>query len=822
VSELLNITLTGRDCGLNERAPMCGVPFHSADSYIAKLVKMGERVAICEQLSDPSAGKGLVTRDVVRVVSSGTIIDENHIDETSNNYIACVYYCEKGSSVSWADITTGVFYTQEFIDESLNNICDALVRISPAEIICNSDVFSLSQSLPIIEQKIVPTFNKYNDRSFTYSCAQKSVLEHFNTVSLSGLGLVNHDLCVCSCGALLEYLNETQKHSLKNITRISYYQNNEHLFLNSTAIHNLDLVKNSRTGDKYGSLLWVLDKTKTPMGSRKLREWIKSPLADVKKIDLRLNAVDELYNNTLTREGIIESLKSIKDIERLVGKISNGNLTPRDCVALKSSLENLPNLKFLLTRTQSELLVNIDERIDSFEEITNILSLAFKEEPSLLYKSGDFIKDGFDEELDRLREIKKNASSLLYKMEQEEREKTGIKTLKIGFNKVFGYFIEVSNSFKNSVPYYFVRKQTLTTGERFITEDLKKLEDDILGSDEKAIKIELEIFEKIKGLLSQNINNLQITATAIAVLDVLTNFAHIAKIYKYVKPEILSARNRLDFVGSRHPVVERISKNAFIANDVLMDNDENRTLIITGPNMAGKSTYMRQVALIIIMAQIGCFVPCKVASVPIVDKIFTRVGANDNLVSDQSTFMVEMSEVAEIIMNATENSLLILDEVGRGTSTYDGLSIAWSVLEYINNNIRAKTLFSTHYHELSELENKLDGIKNYKLTIKEFNGQLVFLRKVSKGSANKSFGIEVASLAGVPKEVTKRAKQILNKLENKEIDYSVDSSNEDEVLSSGVLSSEVYKILAGTDLNNLTPMQAFKILSDLKEIIDGD
>jgi len=826
VSEMLDITLTGKDCGLEERAPMCGIPFHAADTYILKLVKLGQRVAICEQVDKTMQGtKEIVRRDVVRIVSSGTLTDDTQIDEKSNNYIACVYYSQKGSSISWADITTGAFYTQEFNNETaLISICDSLVRISPAEIICNSEIYNISNDFPIIKQKIVPNFTSYNDRCFNYATAERSICNHFNTRGLNGLGINDKPYCVSSSGALLEYLNETQKHALANISLISVYNNTDYMLLNGTTLNNLDVVKNSRSNDRYGTLLWVLDKTKTSMGSRKLKEWILSPLTNIDKINLRLDAVEELYQVNMTREGLAEALKSVKDIERLVGKISNDNITPRDCVVLKNSLEVLPTIKFLMTTTQSKLLSGIESKIDGFENLTSILDKAISKEPPLLYKNGDFIADGFDEELDRLRSVKNNAKQILFDLEQSEKEKTGIKTLKIGFNKVFGYYIEVSNSFKNAVPYNYVRKQTLTTGERFITEELKNLEDDILGSAEKSLAIENEIYNKIKSLLRDNIEQLQETANAVAALDVLVNFAYIAKTNKYTRPEILPYGERLNLVASRHPVVESISKNAFISNDVLLDNDENRTLIITGPNMAGKSTYMRQIALINIMAQIGCFVPCKSASIPLVDKIFTRVGASDNLVSDQSTFMVEMSEVSEIIMNATPNSMLILDEVGRGTSTYDGLSIAWAVVEYLNEKVRAKTLFSTHYHELSELENVLDGVKNYKLNIKEFNGQLLFLRKVTKGSANKSFGIEVASLAGVPKTITDRAKNILKKLEKKDLlvtspeidDFSQiqeDTNNKNDKL---------YEIVSEVDLNNLTPIQAFKILSDLKGITDAE
>lgn len=823
-SELLDITLTGRDCGQKERAPMCGVPFHAAEGYILKLVQLGEKVAICEQMNKP-VGREMVQREVVRVVSAGTLTEETQIDEKTNNFVASVYYSNKGSAIAWADITTGAFFAQQFEEEqSLNSICDALVRISPAEIICNSEIYKISSDFPIVKQKIVPRFDLYNDRNFNFATANNSVLEHFNTLSVSGLGLSDKQYCICACGGLLEYLKETQKHALVNISKVSIYNDADYMILNATALTNLDVVKNSKSNDKFGTLLWVMDKTNTSMGSRKLREWILSPLTDIDKINLRLDAVEELFDKNMTREGISEALKNIRDIERIAGKISNNIVNPRDCTNLRKSLEVLPSIKFLLTTTKSKMLGAIDDKIEDFTDLNEILLRAISEEAQPFYKNGNFINNGFDEELDRLRQIKDNASKLLKQMEEEEKEKTGIKTLKIRFNKVFGYYIEVSNSFKDMVPYNYVRKQTITNGERYITEELKALESDILGSEEKSLDIELSIFEKIKTILKANIDKLLETAKAVSALDVLVNFAYISKSNKYIRPEILGFGERLNLVGSRHPVVEKISKNVFVSNDVLMDNDQNRTLIITGPNMAGKSTYMRQVALINIMAQCGCFVPCKSAQIPIVDKIFTRVGASDNLVSDQSTFMVEMSEVSEIIMNATQNSLLILDEVGRGTSTYDGLSIAWAVVEYLNQSIRAKTLFSTHYHELSELENSLEGIKNYKFNIKEFNGQLVFLRKVTKGSANKSFGIEVASLAGIPQKVTDRAKAILRKLEKQELTLSTPEIDDftDISMQNSPVEGKICQMLSQIDLNDTSPMQAFKILSDLKEIIDAE
>ncbi len=822
VSNLLDLTLTGKSCGQEERAPMCGIPFHSADQYVAKLVSLGERVAICEQLSDKANENGVVDREVVKIVTAGTLTEDNQIDEKTNNYVACLYYTNKGCAVSWTDITTGVFYTQNFKQATLLQICDALVRISPSEIISTTEGVKAFNELPIIKQRVLPSLLKYNDRFFMQSNAERELLNHFNSISLSGLALDDKPESMCSSGALLAYLYETQKHSISNVNKITIYKDADYLSLNSSTLNNLEIVKNSKGGEKYGTLLWLMDKTNTAMGSRKLREWLLSPLTDVDKINLRLDAVEEFFNNNMARENLSSLLKSVKDVERLCGKISNGNLNPKDCVSLSVSLDVLPSVKMILATLKSPMLQAVEQKINSFDEITSIIKSAIVENDTpVQIKNGGFVKNGFDEELDKYRSIMTNATNLIEKLENEEKEKTGIKTLKIRYNKVFGYYIEISNSFKNLVPYNYVRKQTLVNGERYVTEELKNLEDEILGSSDKAIELEIAIFNKIKGVLYQNIDKIQKTAKSVAVLDALLSFATVAKNNKYCKPEPLPYGERLELTASRHPVVEKISKNSFVPNDVLMDNDDNRTIIITGPNMAGKSTYMRQIALINILMQAGSFVPCREARIPVVDKIFTRVGAGDNLISDQSTFMVEMSEVAQIIMNATPNSLLILDEVGRGTSTYDGLSIAWAVVEYLNNELKAKLLFSTHYHELSELENVLQGVKNYKITIKELNGQIVFLRKVMRGSANKSFGIEVASLAGIPLSVTKRAKQILNSLTKNDVitEKGVKLVEENEILDEKS-ESVVIKTLKDTDVNNLTPIQAMKLICELKEICD--
>ncbi len=817
VSALLDLTLTGRDCGLKERAPMCGIPFHSADTYIAKLVSLGEKVAICEQLTAPGDAPGLVERDVVRIISSGTVTEDQMIDESSNNYIVSIFKEKDSVACAWADITTGDFYAQTFTySVDLSDLCDLLIKINPAEIICNKESYDASLDLAIVKHNVVPKFSLYKEYAYGLNSAKNNLLNQFNVRSLQAYLIEDQAPVICAAGGLIEYLKETQKHALVNINKIILENQNDYMVINASAMRNLEVLKSMRDQSKYGSLLWLLDNTSTSMGSRYLRNIIVSPLLDANKINYRLDGVEELYNNTLIRQGLIELLKSVKDIERISGKISNGNVTPRDCETLCKSLSVMPSVKFQLCGLTSQILNDVNSNVTDFSDVTNILSNAIKENPPISTKEGDFIKTGFDEELDKLRNVRDNARELIKEIENREREATGIRTLKVGFNKVFGYYIEVTNSFKELVPFNYVRKQTLTGGERYITEELKKFEEEVLGSAEKAIKLENEIFIKIKDMLLNKIKQIQKTAKSIACLDVLLNFADIAKKNNYVRPQILPSDCKLNVVQGRHPIVEKVSSEQFIANDTVLDEDENRTAIITGPNMAGKSTYMRQIALIVIMAQIGCFVPCKSAEIPIIDKIFTRVGASDNLIFDQSTFMVEMTEVADILMHATKDSLLVLDEVGRGTSTFDGLSIAWAVVEYINNQIKAKTLFATHYHELSELETLMTGVKNYKITVKEFNNSIVFLRKIARGSANKSFGIEVASLAGVPKTVTDRAKKILKTLEKNDLTKNNKALLEEDSDQEQRL-SQTESIIADLNLDNITPIQAFGILADLKE-----
>lgn len=818
-SKILDLTLTGRDCGDKQRAPMCGVPFHAADDYIAKLVENGQKVAICEQLEEPTPGKKLVERDVIRIVSAGTLTEESLIDEKKNNYILSVYSNGKSCAIAWCDITTGQFYTRKCTsNDIISELCDNLVRIAPSEIIANRDVVLTSKELPIVKHGIVPAFSFFDEKEFTEYLAEDVIKEQFNVKNLHAYGIEGQSEMISACGSLISYLRKTQKHALKNINGVTVESSSEFMVLDSIALRNLELVKSMRDNKPYGTLLWVLDKTSTSMGTRNLTNWILNPLTDPDKINYRLDGVEELYKNALIRAGISEHLKSIKDIERLSGKISNGNINPKDCQNLGISLSAMPNIKMLLLGCTSRILNDVNDNIHDFTDVVKLLKSAIMDNPPPITKDGGYIAKGFDAELDRLRTIKDNAQDIIKAIEQRERESTGIKNLRVGYNRVFGYYIEVTNSFKDLVPYSYVRKQTLTGAERYITEELKKLEEEVLTSDERAKQLEHTIFSKIKEVLESNIKKLQRTSRAIACLDVLTTFAGVAKKNNYTRPEIIDdSKSTLNIVGGRHPVVESVSKEQFIANDSYLDTDENRMMIITGPNMAGKSTYMRQNALIAIMAHIGCYVPAKSAQVPIIDRIFTRVGASDNLIFDQSTFMVEMTEVASIVLNATSKSLLILDEVGRGTSTYDGLSIAWAVVEHLASKVKAKTLFATHYHELSELEGVINGVKNYKITVKEIGGTIAFLRKIMRGSAHRSFGIEVASLAGIPSNITSRAKQILKGLEKSDITktMNVDRSYIEE--QEEVTLSEVEEILAQTDVNSITPMQALTLLAGLKE-----
>ncbi len=811
VSQMLDLMLTGRDCGMKERAPMCGIPFHAADTYIAKLVAMGERVAICEQLSEPKPGVKIVERDVVRIISAGTLTEEGLLDEKRNNYIACAYKSGKTYALAWADITTGEFSASE--EENSENLLSSLNNLSVAEIICNDELlFDVKERVE--RERSLPPFSCYLPWAFQRAAAENNLKKQLSVSSADALGLNGHEGALIAAGALVEYLRETQKHALKNLSALRYTDKGLYMRLDPTAVRNLEILKNNAEGAKYGSLLWLLDRTKTGMGARKLASMLTSPLMQKAEIEKRLDAVNELFDASVARIEIHDLLSSIKDVERLTGKISNGNLQPKDCLSLSASLAVIPSLKMHLAGFDSVLLKEISNDLIDTRSLCDLLNRAIAPEATTR-KEGNYIREGYNAQLDELRNVKNNSTTSVAELETREREKTGIRNLKVGYNRVFGYYIEVTNSLLDKVPYSYIRRQTLAGAERFTTEELKELEQSVLGSSDKAMRLEEHLYNELLEILSRNIEVLKTLSSAVAMLDFLVSLAVVAKENKYCRPEITES-GALDISEGRHPVVEAISKERFIPNDGLLDGGENRAMIITGPNMAGKSTYLRQIALIVFMAQVGSYVPAKAARVPICDRIFTRIGASDNLILDRSTFMVEMTEVANILRNATEKSLLVLDEVGRGTSTYDGLSIAWSVIEYLASNVRAKTLFATHYHELTELEGKLEGVKNYKINVREIGGSIVFLRKIVRGGASKSFGVEVAALAGVPEAVTSRAKSILKTLEKK--DLSLNSAQcvaESEEWDSEQLDFRAE--LQGIDVNALTPLQALSLISEWKE-----
>lgn len=832
-SKLLDLTLTGRACGLSERAPMCGVPFHAVDIYLSKLVSLGEKVAICEQLTEPN-GRELVQRDVVRIVTAGTITNEELIDEKNNNFLASVYVAESASfsaAISRADITTGEFFTKNFNANGAEELFNELVKISPSEIIANEKARILLMESPIIKQGVLPKPNAFAETEFNKKTATEVLKKQLQVSDLSSFGISENDPCVCSSGALVSYLKQTQKNVLTNINSITLENNGDILMMDANAVRNLEIVRTLRDDKKYGTLLWLLDKTKTNMGARKLQSWLLSPLFDKEKIEYRQNAVEVFFDSTVARQGVAEILSGVKDIGRLTGKISNGNLAPRDCIALLNSLEVLPAVKFRLSGLRSAYVESIEERLGDFADVCDLIKAAIYDAAAEGTNFNEnkknsavrYIKDGFNAELDELRKLGGSSKESILAIETRERERTGIKNLKVGYNRVFGYFIEVTNSFKDKVPYDFIRKQTLANAERYVTEELKLLEEKILTAEEKASQLDSKLYADIKTKLLTRVQALQQTAEAVSELDVVVSLATVARENGYVKPTILSKDGRLNIVEGRHPVVEAVSKQRFIANDCVLDGDENRTMIITGPNMAGKSTYMRQIALITLMAHVGSYVPAKSAEIPLTDKIFTRIGASDSLISDQSTFMVEMSETANILRHATKNSLIILDEIGRGTSTFDGLSIAWAVVEFVTTKLKAKTLFATHYHELTELEGVMEGVKNYKITVKEMQGSIIFLRKIMRGGANKSFGIEVAKLAGVNTEVTERAKQILQKLEASDLNGRSDCVKEGKSCAENASVrrySEVERIIKDLDVNNLSPMQALTVLADLSEKVN--
>ena len=860
VSRELEITLTGKECGQPERAPMAGVPFHSADSYIARLISKGYKVAICEQMEDPKEAKGMVKREVIRVVTPGTVIESNLLEEKKNNYIMSIYKSGIYYGLGICDVSTGDFYaTQICENNNFSKLLDEISRYSPSEIIVNKMMFETKSEISKIKDRfkvyvslekeenfndetelLLNMYNVINDSQFcskrdsnTENVEEDSIANEVNINTQSNRiknkeqikELDNKNLIVPAINALITYLTETQKTNLEHINTIRLYSITQYMSLDINARRNLELTEKMRDKSKKGTLLWVLDKTSTSMGGRLLRRWINDPLIDVDEINNRLEAVKELKNSVILKGDIIESLKKVYDIERLAGKISYGNANGRDLISLKNSVKQLPEIKEILSKTDSGLLRGLYEELDVLQDVYELIEKSIVEEPPISVKEGGIIKLGYDPEIDTLKKATTEGKTWIVQLEAKEREATGIKGLKVGFNKVFGYFIEVTKSNLSMVPDRYIRKQTLTNAERYVTEELKNLENQILGAEEKVINLEYKAFSDVRDNIEAQIQRLQKTSNIIATLDVLTSFATVAEDMNYVKP-VVDNDGIIDIKDGRHPVIEKMSKaGEFVPNDTYLDKTSNRLAIITGPNMAGKSTYMRQVALITLMAQIGSYVPASSAKIGVVDKIFTRVGASDDLSMGQSTFMVEMMEVATILKEATSNSLVILDEIGRGTSTYDGLSIAWAVAEHIADKslCGAKTLFATHYHELTELEEKIDGVKNYSIAVKEKGEDIIFLRKIVKGGTDESYGVHVARLAGVPQNVTKKANEILRSLERRNILNNRVIEKESKKVVAGQVDMFNYKLAEVAsefdkiDVNQLTPIDALNTIVKMKE-----
>lgn len=833
VSRELELTLTGKSCGMEERAPMCGVPYHAAETYVTRLVKKGYKVAICEQVEDPALAKGMVKREVTRVVTPGTTVNAQALDETRNNYILCIAYMDESYGLSAADISTGDYFVTEV--DSERKLLDEINKYQPSEIICNEAFYISGIDIEDMRTRMGIVVYSLDSWYFADETAKQTLAEHFRVKDLNGLGLDDYESGVTAAGALLKYLYETQKNSLSNLVSIHPYTTGRFMVIDSSSRRNLELVETLREKQKRGSLLWVLDKTKTAMGARTLRSFVEQPLIERAEIEERYDAIEEMNGNAITREEIREYLNPVYDLERLITRVTYQTANPRDLLSFKNSIHMLPPIKTLMSDFHSPLLTRLHEELDTLDELYELIDGAICEEPPITVHDGGILKEGYFEEVDRLRRAKTDGKNWLAELEAKEREKTGIRNLKIKYNKVFGYYLEVTNSFKDMVPDYFTRKQTLANAERYITPELKELEDVILGAEDKLVSLEYELFREVRQKVADEVVRIQKTAKAVAQIDVFASLASVAEQNDYCRPK-LNEKGILDIKDGRHPVVEKMIQNEmFVANDTYLDNSGHRVSIITGPNMAGKSTYMRQTALIVLMAQIGSFVPARSARIGIVDRIFTRVGASDDLASGQSTFMVEMSEVANILRNATANSLLILDEIGRGTSTFDGLSIAWAVVEHISNPklLGAKTLFATHYHELTELEGRLAGVNNYCIAVKEKGDDIVFLRKIIKGGADKSYGIQVAKLAGVPDPVIERAKEIVEELVNNDMieviqNISADASAHkaknklDEVdlrqmsLLDTLDNDTILNELRELDISRLTPIDALNKLNELQ------
>lgn len=834
-SKELEITLTGKNCGQEERAPMCGVPYHAVDSYLNKLVSKGYKVAICEQVEDPKLAKGIVKREVIRIVTPGTNLNVQAMDDTKNNYLICVSYFPGRIGMSVADVTTGDYYLTEL--EDIRKLQDEINKYAPSELICNEPFFVSGFDIEDLKNRLNVSVYSLASHYFDEDSCKKLLKKHFGVSGLQGLGIEDFPVGLIAAGALLQYLYEMQKTSLSHFTHIYPYLTSKYMLLDSSTRRNLELIETLREKQKKGSLLGVLDRTKTAMGGRLLRKYIEQPLIDKERITKRLDAVEALCKKSVDRDELREYLQTIYDLERLLGKVSYKTANPRDLIALRNSLAMLPSLRTILADFDAPLLQEIYANMDPLEDIHRLIENAIEEEPPIALKEGGIIKEGFHENIDALRKAKTDGKKWLAALEEEDRERTGIKNLRIKYNKVFGYYFEVTNSYKDQVPEDYVRKQTLANAERYTTPRLKELEDSILNAEDKLFGLEYDLFCEIRDAIASEVERIQKTARAVARLDVFTSLSFVAEQNHYVRPS-LNEKGVIDIKEGRHPVVEQMIQNdMFIANDTHLDDKKHCIAVITGPNMAGKSTYMRQVALIVLMTQIGSFVPAAKADIGIVDRIFTRVGASDDLASGQSTFMVEMNEVANILRNATPNSLLVLDEIGRGTSTFDGLSIAWAVIEHISNRklLGAKTLFATHYHELTELEGKMDNVNNYCIAVKEKGDDIVFLRKIVKGGADKSYGIQVAKLAGVPDMVIDRAKEIVEQLsdnditervQNIEVDHTRGERKKpvhyDEVdleqisLFDTVTDEDVVRELKEIDVSNLTPVDALNTLYRLQ------
>ena len=824
ISHVLDLTLTGKDCGIDERAPMCGVPYHAVDGYINKLISLGYKIAICEQTSDPKDKKynELVKRDIVRIITPGTLIDASMLNDKQNNYIASIYDDGEDIGLSYLDLSTGEFKTIELCGEDkIKSLNDNLVRIMPSEILAYCDK-QIESKLQVRQLDLIPKFSYQYSELFDKNACEDILEKQFSKDYKEKFGLKRHSASVIASGALLRYIVSTQKRDLSHINSLKYIGEEKFMVLDINTRRNLEIMETMRDRRKRGSLIGVMDKTRTSMGARLIRSWIEQPLYDAKLINLRLDAVEDLYSKIILRDNLTSILNRCNDIERICGRISYNNFTPKDCKGLCETLSLLPAIKSLIESCNSQFIKTIHDDIDDYSTIVDSLKNAIVDNPPTLTNVGGIFKDGYSKELDEYRYAQKNSQQLIADYQTRQREITGIKNLKVSYNKVYGYYIEINKQYISNLPLDYIRKQTVANNERYVSEELKNLEEKLSTAEEKALKLEQKLFNDIREKLLGQVVSIQKTSSAIARLDCILSLAQLAIKNNYTKPKINNKITSIKIVDGRHPVVEELSKDEFIPNDTYLDDNESRTMIITGPNMAGKSTYMRQVALITLMAHIGSFVPAKQAEIALTDRIFTRVGASDDLSLGQSTFMVEMSEVANILENATDKSLIVLDEIGRGTSTYDGLSIAWSVVEYLSRNMHAKTLFSTHYHELTELENFLPGVKNYKILVKELNGHIVFLRKIARGGASRSFGIEVAALAGVPDQVIQRAKEISNMLEQNDTTKSLAlnaSEDKDVAKQKDVNYTEIIGILKDLDVNRLTPISAFEIICDLKSKI---